>query len=94
MEHFEYLEKQRQISIFDYLDITHSSERNKEFNVGDKVSVRFYLDEIEHVRNSHPQLLMNAIIVECKEGYYNVKFPSGEIVGIDGDKLLLKVAVK
>lgn len=88
MTHFEYLESVGQTNIFDFLDITSVSKRNKGFIEGDKVKIRFYADEIEFIRNCHPQLMEVGEIIGKQQDFYIIRI--GEIVlHVEGEKLTL-----
>lgn len=88
MTHFEYLESIGQTNIFDFLDITPMSKRNKGFFEGDKVKIRFYADEIEFIRNCHPQFMEVGEIIDKKLDFYSVLIGE-EVVEVPGDKLML-----
>ncbi len=88
MTHFEYLESQGQTNIFDYIDITPQSKRNKSFVEGDRVTILFYVDELAYIKECHPQLMKVGVIVGKRFDFYEVKFDS-TTVEIPGEKLLL-----
>ena len=88
MTHFEYLESIGQTNIFDFLDITPMSKRNKGFFEGDKVKIRYYVDEIEFIRNCHPQLMEVGEIIGKKLDFYSVLIGE-EVVKVPGEKLIL-----
>lgn len=88
MTHFEQMEQSGQTSIFDFLDITPRSARNKGFIEGDKVKIRFYADEIEFISNYHPQLMEAGEIIGRHYDFYVIQI--GEIVlYVEGEKLSL-----
>lgn len=88
MTHFEYLESQGQMNIFDYIDITPTSKRNKSFVEGDRVKIRYYVDELEFIQACHPQLLEEGVIIGKANDFYRVQI--GEVVvDVEGQKLKL-----
>lgn len=88
MTHFEYLESQGQTNIFDFLEVTPKSKRNKSFVEGDKVKIRFYADEIDFIRNCHPQLLEEGEVIGRKHDFYVIQI-GGIVMYAEGEKLML-----
>lgn len=88
MTHFEYMESQGQMNIFDVLPITPRSNRNKSFVEGDKVKIRYYVDELEFIQAYHPQLMEEGVIIGKAHDFYRVQI--GEVVvDVEGQKLKL-----
>lgn len=88
MTHFEHMEQLGQTNIFDFLDITPISKRNKSFMEGDKVKIRFYADEIEFISKCHPQLMEVGVVIGRQYDFYIIQI--GEIVlHVEGEKLSL-----
>lgn len=88
MTHFEYLESVGQTNIFDYIDIAPTSKRNNCFVEGDKVTIRFYVDELAYIKECHPQLMEVGHIVDKQYDFYMVKF-DGRTIEVPGEKLSL-----
>lgn len=87
MSDFEKLEALGQTSIFDFLE-TPKTKQSKAFEPGDKVRIRFYVDEIEFVKNNHPQWLEVAEVIGKLHDFYEIKI--GEItLHVEGGKLVL-----
>jgi len=88
MTHFEQMEQSGQTNIFDFLDITPMSKRNKSFVEGDRVRIRFYTDEIESIQSCHPHLMKVGEIVSKKLDFYLIRIGETELY-VDGSKLTL-----
>jgi len=82
------MEQSGQTSIFDFLDITQSSKRNKSFFEGDKVKIRFYADEIEFISNCHPRFMEVGEIIDKQQDFYVIRIGEVEL-HVEGEKLLL-----
>lgn len=88
MTHFELMEASGQTNIFDYIEITPNSIRNKYFVEGDPVKIRFYQDEYDFIATCHPQLLEEGEIIDKRLDFYRVRI--GDIVvDVPGEKLVL-----
>lgn len=83
----EELEILGQTNIFDFLP-GGSKDRSKGFMVGDKVKVRYYPDELEYVRDNHPHMLGEAVVVFVEGNHCKIEI-DGKVVCVDGEKLIL-----
>jgi len=88
MTHFEQMELQGQTNIFDFLDITPMSRRNKSFVEGDKVKIRYYADEMEFIAACHPQLMGIGEVIGKQHDFYVIKIGEVEL-HVEGEKLTL-----
>ena len=87
MSEYEELEMLGQTNIFDFLEKT-PKRRNKAFIEGDKVKIRFYVDEVEFVEKNHPELLQPGKVIGKRHDFYVIQI--NEIVlHVDGEKLIL-----
>ena len=87
MSEYEELEAMGQTSIFDFLEKT-PKKRNKAFSEGDKVKIRFYVDEIEYIEKNHPELLKVGVVIGKRHDFYVIQI--NEItLHVDGEKLIL-----
>ena len=87
MSDFEELEALGQTNIFDFLEKT-PKRRNKSFIEGDRVKIRFYVDEVEYIQKNHPGLLQAGEVIGKHHDFYVIKI--GELVmHVDGEKLIL-----
>ena len=83
-----YFETMEQTSIFDYLPIAADNKRNKAFFEGDKVKIRYYVDELPYIETCHPQWLEVGEIIGKKLDFYCVLIGE-EVVEVPGEKLVL-----
>lgn len=82
-----YLESIGQTTIFDFLQVD-NVKRSKAFEIGDKVSIRYYEEELDFIRDCHPQLLDGGEIIDKKCDFYRLKI-GDVVVDVPGDKLRL-----
>lgn len=88
MTQFEQVELAGQTTIFDFLEFPPSLRRNNAFLIGDKVKIRFYIDELYYIEQSHQQLLGIGEIVGKKFDFYIIQIGE-QVVEVPGDKLIL-----
>ena len=88
MTHFELMESVGQTNIFDYLPKSIDRKRNKAFMEGDRVKIRFYVDEIEEVKKYRPKHVETGEIIGKKLDFYIVQFEDS-VAYVDGGKLML-----
>ncbi len=88
MDELELLESEGQMNIFDYIDVGQDSKRTRKLVEGDKVKLRFYVDEIDYIALCHPQLLGEGIVNECFTNCCMVSI-AGDLIKVDNEKLLL-----
>jgi len=88
MDELELLEEEGQMNIFDYIDVGQDSKRTRKLLQGDRVKLRFYVDEIEYIRLCHPQLMGEGIVTEWFDNHCMVSI-AGELIKVDNEKLLL-----
>ena len=86
MNEYDELEEKGQTNIFDFLLEEH---HKKEMDIGDKVMIRFYVDELEYVRSNEPCLLGVGQIVGAKLDFWLVDFGGKELL-IEKNRLILE----
>ena len=86
MNEYDELETKGQTNIFDFLLEEH---HKKEMDIGDKVMIRFYVDELEYVRSNEPWLLGVGQIVGAKLDFWLVDFGGKELL-IEKNRLILE----
>ena len=86
MNEYDELEAKGQTNIFDFLLEEH---HKKEMDIGDKVKIRFYVDELEYVRSNEPWLLGVGQIVGVKLDFWLVDFNGNELL-IEKNRLILE----
>jgi len=86
MNEYDELEAKGQTNIFDFLLEEHDK---KEMGIGDKVMIRFYVDELEYIRSNKPWMLGVGQIVGVKLDFWLVNFDGKELL-IEKNRLILE----
>ena len=86
MNEYDELEAKGQTNIFDFLLEEH---HKKEMDIGDKVMIRFYVDELEYIRSNKPWMLSVGQIVGAKLDFWLVNFDGNELL-VEKNRLILE----
>ena len=86
MNEYNELEAKGQTNIFDFLLEEH---HKKEMDIGDKVIIRFYVDELEYIRSNKPWMLSVGQIVGAKLDFWLVNFDGNELL-VGKNRLILE----